>query len=91
VKGDSDRLVKALIKQRKRCYVTSRHVQIAAAVLRADGVEEALAYVKDLPDSTPSPEAAFEFYLDNQPTTGGRDLDGTLDKERGEANGMGIN
>jgi len=24
-------------------------------------------------------------------TAGGRDLDGTLDKERGEANGMGIN
>ena len=61
---DTTKLLRALQKRAAQIYVPNHQVQMAAIIMRVNGIEAALNYVKDLPDGKPSIEAVFEFYLE---------------------------
>jgi len=61
---DTKRLTKALELHRQQYYLTDLQVAMAATILSVNGIKAALEYVEGLPDSVPSPEAAFQFHLE---------------------------
>jgi len=53
-----------LENRRLECYVPAHQVAMAATILQVNGIDAALQFVQGMPQSKPSIQAAFEFYLE---------------------------
>ena len=66
---DSKRLIKSINEKiASGHFVSELTVAMAATILAVNGIEAAIEYVEGLPNASPSIEAAFECYLDDQLT-----------------------
>uniref|UniRef100_A0A6H1ZBL8 Uncharacterized protein n=1 Tax=viral metagenome TaxID=1070528 RepID=A0A6H1ZBL8_9ZZZZ len=67
--NDSRQLVKAINKKiASGHFVSELTVAMAATILAINGIEAALEYVENFPQTPPSIEASFDCYLDGQLT-----------------------